>query len=183
MVMNNFPATPNHRDNCSLWTIFGGTSKRMSKSRQILYLSNEIKLFNWLYFHKKFSSRQQTFNTKVFYAIILLYTRTLMVIENIHVTITTLRSFVEFAAADFEYCSWSASMTKLYCSLIKVQLEYCHNCRFQSWCHLDHGRTTDQRRFHFPLLSSSHTLSSFAAVYSPLLPYFHIGMKYGCPLD
>lgn len=84
-----------------------------------------------------------------------------------------MRSFVEFAAADFEYCSWSASMTKLYCSLIKVQLEYCHNCRFQSWCHLDHGRTTDQRRFHFPLLSSSHTLSSFAVVYSPLLPYFH----------
>lgn len=48
-----------------------GTSKSMSKNRQIVYLSNEIKLFNWLYFHKKFSSRQQTFNTKVFYAVIL----------------------------------------------------------------------------------------------------------------
>lgn len=84
----------------------------------------------------------------------------------------TLGSFVESAAVDFEYYNWSANKTILY-PLIKEQQGCYHSCRFQSWSHLGHGRIADQRRLHFPLLCFSRTLSSFAAVYSPLPPYFH----------
>lgn len=85
---------------------------------------------------------------------------------------TTLVSFVKSAAGDFEYCNWSVSMTIL-CPLVKVLQGCCHSCRFQSSCHLGRERIADQRRFHFPLLCSSRTLSSFAAVFFPPLLCFH----------